>query len=60
MIPATGLTFNCERDIACLPEAIELVLARDLPDELLPEAFIAQASLMARVNPEEFRGSCSD
>ena len=41
-------------------DAIDLVLAWDLPDEALADAVQAQASLMARTNPEESRGLCSD
>jgi len=45
---------------SCLASAIERVLGWDLPDELLADAVKDQASLMARVNPEECRGLCSD
>ena len=40
-------------------DAIDRVLAWDLPDEAIGEAVKAQASLMARVNPEEIPGFCS-
>ena len=43
-----------------LLDAIDMVLGWDLPDESLAEAVKAQASLMARINPEEIRGLCSD
>ena len=36
-----------------LLDAIDLVLARDLPDELLAGAIEDQARVIARVNPEE-------
>jgi hypothetical protein len=36
-----------------------MVLGWDLPDESLAEAVKAQASLMARINPEECRELCS-
>jgi hypothetical protein len=36
-----------------LLDAIDLVLARELPDEVFADAVNDQASLMARVNPEE-------
>jgi len=39
----------------CLIDAIDLVLSRDIPDELLADAVTAQAALMARVNPEDLR-----
>lgn len=45
---------------SCLINAIETVLAWDLPDELLADAVKDQASLMARVNPEECREFCRD
>lgn len=45
---------------SCLINAIETVLAWDLPDELLADAVKDQASLMARVNPEERWELCSD
>lgn len=38
-----------------LLDAIDLVLARELPDEVFADAVTDQASLMARVNPEETR-----
>jgi hypothetical protein len=41
-------------------DAIDLVLAWDLPDEALADAVQAQAGLMARANPEEIRELCSD
>lgn len=41
-------------------DAIDLVLAWDLPDEVLAGAVQAQAGLMARTNPEEIRQFCSD
>ena len=43
-----------------LLDAIDLVLAWDLPDEAIGEAVKDQANLMARVNPEEMREFCSD
>jgi hypothetical protein len=43
-----------------LLDAIELVLGWDLPDEAIAEAVKGQASPMARINPEEIRGRCSD
>lgn len=43
-----------------LLDAIDQVLDWDLPDELLADAVTAQASLMARINPEETWGLCSD
>ncbi|WP_293006452.1 hypothetical protein [Nitrosomonas sp.] len=36
-----------------LIDAVNDVIAWDIPDEALAEAVIAQASLMARVNPDE-------
>ncbi|MER2513540.1 MAG: hypothetical protein ABTQ25_14170 [Nitrosomonas ureae] len=36
-----------------LMDAINDVIAWDIPDEALAEAVIAQASLMARVSPDE-------
>ncbi len=43
-----------------LPDAIDVVLAWNLPDEALTEAIRAQASLMARGNPEEIGINFSD
>jgi hypothetical protein len=43
-----------------LLDAIDQVLAWDLPDEVLADAVQAQASVMPKVNPEEIRGLCSD
>ena len=42
-----------------LMDAIDRVLAWDLPDEAIADAAKAQASLMARVNPEEIPEFCS-
>jgi hypothetical protein len=41
-------------------DAIDVVLAREIPDESFPEAVQAQASFMAGINPEEIRESYSD
>jgi len=38
---------------SCLPDAIQLVLAFDLPDTLIPGAVQAQARLLAHISPEE-------
>ena len=38
----------------CLTEALEIVLASDLPDDLLANAIIDRSRLMAGVNPDEF------
>jgi hypothetical protein len=43
-----------------IPEAIQIVAGRDVPDEAFAEAVEAQVSLMARINPEEFGGLFSD
>jgi hypothetical protein len=43
-----------------LMDAIDRVLGWDLPDESLADAVKAQASLMARINPEEIPEVCSD
>jgi len=43
-----------------LLDAIELVLGWDLPDESLAEAVKAQASLMARITPDELPELCRD
>jgi len=37
----------------CLIDAIDVVLAWDLPEESFAEAVTVQASLMARIDPEE-------
>ena len=36
-----------------IPEAIEMVSARDIPDEELSDAINDQARLMAGINPDE-------
>ena len=41
-------------------DAIDVVLAREIPDEAFAAAVQTQACLMAAVNPEEIRESCSD
>lgn len=41
-------------------DAINDVLAWDLPDEALPGAVIAHAGFMARIAPDEMMGLCSD
>ena len=47
---------NCHYQTS-LQEAINVVLDRgDLRDELLAEAFTFQASLLARIDPEEIHG----
>lgn len=43
-----------------LLDAINEVLTWDIPDEALPDAVIAQASLMARMNPEDSLSGTSD
>jgi hypothetical protein len=40
-----------------IPEALDLVLAWDLPDDALAEAVNAQAKLMAGYHPEDFQAS---
>ena len=40
-----------------IPDALELVLAWDLPEECLPDAVNEQARLMAGYYPEEFPAS---
>ena len=40
-----------------IPDALELVLARDLPAEALADAVNDQAKLMAGYYPEEFQAS---
>ena len=37
---------------SCLPEAVQLVLALDFPEESVPEAVRSQAALMAHLCPE--------
>jgi hypothetical protein len=37
-----------------ITEALELVSARDVPDEELADAVNAQARLMAGINPDDF------
>ena len=44
----------------CLIEAIDVVLAREIPDEAFAAAVQTQACLMAGINPEEIRESYSD
>ena len=47
---------NCHYQTS-LREAINVVLDRgDLREELLADAFTFQASLMARIDPEEIQG----
>jgi hypothetical protein len=41
-------------------DAIDVVLNWDIPEEALPDAVMAQAGLMARINPEEIRGASLD
>jgi hypothetical protein len=36
-----------------IPEALEIVSARDIPDEELADAINAQARLMAGIHPDE-------
>ena len=43
-----------------LLDAIDLVLGRDLPDEVFADAVIDQARLKAGISPEETWGLCSD
>ena len=43
----------------CLIEAIDVVLAQEIPDEVFADAVEAQACLMAGINLEEIRGLCS-
>jgi hypothetical protein len=40
-----------------IPDALELVLAWDLPEEALADAVNEQAKLMAGYYPEEFQAS---
>ena len=44
----------------CLIDAIDVVLAWDLPDELLAETVTVQAGLMARIAPDDIQALCSD
>ena len=44
----------------CLIEAIDVVLAQEIPDEAFAAAVQTQACLMAGINPEEIRESYSD
>ena len=37
---------------SCLPEAVQLVLALDLPEESVAEAVRSQAGLLAHMSPE--------
>ena len=41
-------------------DAIDVVLAREIPDEAFADAVQAQACLMAGTNPEEIRETYSD
>ncbi len=41
----------------CLIDAIDVVLAWDIPEEAFADAVQAQAGLMALVNPEDIRGT---
>ena len=43
-----------------LIDAINEVLTWDIPDESLADAVIAQAGLMAKVNPEDILAGASD
>lgn len=43
-----------------LLDAINEVLTWDIPDEALPDVVIAQASLMARMNPEDSLAGTSE
>ena len=43
-----------------LIEALEMVLAWDLPDEELQDAVNTQARLMAGINPEDLQGHPPD
>ena len=45
---------------SCLIDAIDVVLAWDLPDELLAEAVTVQAGLMARITPDDIQTHCAD
>lgn len=45
---------------SCLINAIETVLAWDIPDEAFSAAVKAQACLMGGIEPEEIRGVYSD
>ena len=53
---------NCQNLIHqdLIHDAINIVLAWEIPDEAFPEAVEAQACLMAGTNPEEIRESYSD
>ena len=44
----------------CLIDAIDVVLAWDLPEESFADAVTVQAGLMARIAPEEVQEHCSD
>ena len=37
---------------SCLPEAVQLVLALDFPEESVAEAVRSQAGLLAHISPE--------
>lgn len=37
---------------SCIPDAVQLVLALDLPEESVPEAVRSQAALLAHLCPE--------
>jgi hypothetical protein len=43
-----------------LIDAVNQVLAWDIPDEALPDAVIAQAGIMAGIGPEEIAGRYPD